>query len=365
MPLYTPFMEKLGAQMGGAIQQQERNKLAQGAYMGDQQAMSQLQGFDPQLAQQIQSGQERKQQLEIQQANLAQKQKADAQKRKNDILGPIFEKMGQFDTYEEAASFAVSQAKMQGMDVEPPPREQWEQSKQLAIKKPTGESPIARMQRELAALPEGDPRRDELQRGLDAAISKGGLSGAEGAAPKAAKTALFKDVVAGQQGSDAIQQIETRYEPEFLTYKGSATSKWKTFLNKLDPKEKDAFTQRRTAFITAVNQDFLKFRKWATGVSGGEKEMAEIKRATFSEDDSPQDFEAKLQMVKSLRRRLTARSRAALKAGINSEEQFDEYIKEHDLDSVPTLQMRGEQLEKQGYKEQQIMEILKQEGYAQ
>jgi len=181
--------------------------------------------------------------------------------------------------------------------------------------------------------------------------------------PKGAQTGLFKEVIASQQGLDAINQIESLYEPEFLSYGGAVKGAYATFLNKMDPEKKSQFQQRRAAFISAANKEFLRFRKWATGVAGGEKEMAEIKRATFSEDDSPQDFEVKLNLGRSLQRRFNARSRAALASGVNNQKAFKEYIKANPLDEIPTLQQRGDTLLEMGYDKEQIKEILSQEGY--
>lgn len=182
-------------------------------------------------------------------------------------------------------------------------------------------------------------------------------------APKGAQTQLFKDVVDGQTTLDSIAQIEALYEPDFLTYGGALKGNAATFLNKMNPNQRSQFQARRSKFISAANREFLAYRKWATGVAGGEKEMAEIKRATFSEDDSPQDFEAKLQLAKSLTRRLNARKKASLAAGVDNEAAFKEFIKANPLENIPTMQQRGDQLMNMGYTEQQVLELLKQEGY--
>lgn len=209
MPLYTPFMEKLGAQMGGAIQQQERNKLAQGAYMGDQQAMSQLQGYDPQLAQQIQSGQQRKQQLELQQAaqqqTLATQQQATQRKhtlKNQEILTDIFEKAGQFPTAEEGKAFADAEVAKYGGElgeVLPFTDEAYEQAKQAGSKAagmasaktkifadgtslavlPSGES---EMRNKAGDVVEGDERLKVLEESLE---SEARLAGAKKAATQA------------------------------------------------------------------------------------------------------------------------------------------------------------------------------------
>ena len=182
-------------------------------------------------------------------------------------------------------------------------------------------------------------------------------------APKGAQAGLFKELTTGEQSLDSMNQIQSLYEPDFLSYGGKAKGAAATVLNKMDPKQRSNFQQRRAAFISAANKEFIRFRKWATGVAGGPVEMAEIKRATFSEDDSPQDFESKLQLAKSLQRRLNARNKAALAAGVDSEEAFQKFIQQYPIDEFPDIQERGDQLERMGYSKDQVNEILVQEGY--
>lgn len=192
-----------------------------------------------------------------------------------------------------------------------------------------------------------------------------GVGGAGGLG-KRAQGAAQTEIITNMQAIDRINSLQTLYEPEFLTYKGAAKGAWATFLNKMDPDKRSQFQARRAAFISAANRDFLIFRKWATGVAGGEKEMAEIKRATFSEDDSPQDFEAKMGVAKSLYRRLNARLQSALKAGLDpvrNQNEFREFIKATPLDAVPDINTRGAELESKGYSVEQVTQILIDEGY--
>jgi len=208
------------------------------------------------------------------------------------------------------------------------------------------------------------------QKGWSVTTNKDGTvsitQGDQGPLGKAPTNKFQEEVVNNQQALDRIQNLETLYEQDFLTYKGSAKGSWATFMNKLNPNERSKFQARRAKFISAANRDFLTFRKWATGVAGGEKEMAEIKRATFSEDDSPQDFEAKLDAAKSMYRRLNARLRASLSAGIDpakNEKAFREYIKANPLENIPTINDRGTQLEQLGYTKDKVVKILIDEGY--
>ncbi len=202
-------------------------------------------------------------------------------------------------------------------------------------------------------------------------LAKSGASSVSvftGDLPKGAKTAFTRSFVQRQQALDSLSQIEDLYEPEFLSFKGGISNTVADVMNKLDPAKRDEFSQRRQAFLSAVGREFLTFRKWATGVAGGEKEMAEIKSITFSDEDAPQAFEAKVDFARSLYRRLNARLAAALKVGIDPEtnqEAFQEFIQVTPLDSIPNLQERGDTLSGMGYSEEQTLEILRSEGYLQ
>lgn len=293
----------------------------------------------------------------------AEDQKFEMSKRMEDgtVKTVTVKSMGDYDKYRTEG---FERAKFSGTPVKETPTE------------------LAKLMKERDLLPDGDIRRQAYdmaiakkttEKGMkiydpttgNLIVDTGGGSPDLGGAPKGAQTELFKDVVQHQQEIDNIRQIRNLYEPEFLTYGGRAKGEWANFLNKMDANQRSQFQTRRAAFLSAANKSFIAFRKWATGVAGGEREMAEIKRATFSEDDSPQDFEAKIQLAESMARRLNARIKAALKSGVNNDKAFKQFIAANPLDGIPTMQDRGDQLEKLGYKPNQVMAILADEGYMQ
>jgi len=98
--------------------------------------------------------------------------------------------------------------------------------------------------------------------------------------------------------------------------------------------------------------------------SGGGKEMAEIKRATFSEDDSPQSFEAKLASIKQMTRKLMMRQSLALEQGVKpGGPEWKQFMNDNPLEGFTTMQDRGDALFEMGYKPEQIDMILENEGY--
>ena len=187
---------------------------------------------------------------------------------------------------------------------------------------------------------------------------------------KTVRSSTQKNILEGQTRLTTQNYVSSLYRPEFLTYGGEIKSGIMTKLNKLTPSLKDSFTKARAAFLSQTNQAFITYRKWATGVAGGEKEMAEIKRATFSEDDSPQDFEAKLQAVQFMTRKLIARHQMALQEGVTPEndaqgnpigKKWKDFVKFNPISDVPTLQKRGEELEALGYSIEKAKTILRHE----
>jgi hypothetical protein len=190
------------------------------------------------------------------------------------------------------------------------------------------------------------------------------MSTGDGGGDKPFARGLKKDIMSDQEALDSMNYVTSLYEPEFLSYGGQGKAAWDTFLNKLDPENRSQFTARRSAFVSQANQAFIAYRKWATGVAGGEKEMAEIKRSTYSEDDSPQDFEAKIAGMKQMTKKLMVRKAMALKSGIEvGSKAWKGFVAATSLDGIPDLQQRGDALANLGYSEAQVLGILQQEGY--
>jgi hypothetical protein len=118
--LYTPFMGKNAATMAGATMDRRKGKAAQGAYMGDQQATTDLYGLDPQLAQGIQMGKQKMKQQELQsgrqqiefdqgQEDRAARKTSGAQAQAGEArkaMESISQNAKSFDTYEEFKAYA-------------------------------------------------------------------------------------------------------------------------------------------------------------------------------------------------------------------------------------------------------------------
>ena len=210
----------------------------------------------------------------------------------------------------------------------------------------------------------------EIRTNKDGSVTVTQGDGSKRGLTKTVRSSTQKNILEGQTRLTTQNYVSSLYRPEFLTYGGEIKSGIMTKLNKLTPTLRDSFTKARAAFLSQTNQAFIAYRKWATGVAGGEKEMSEIKRATFSEDDSPQDFEAKLQAVQFMTRKLLARQQMALRQGVTPEndaqgnpigKKWKDFVKFNPISDVPTLQKRGEELEALGYSIEKAKTILRHE----
>ncbi len=118
MALYTPFVERNIDKMAAAMQQSQQTKLAQSAYMGDSNAMGQLYGTNPELAERIKQrrAQEKQRQLSQQGKEQATQQKTDEYNREQ--METVKERMAKMP-YEQAKEFGERAAAELG--IEPPP----------------------------------------------------------------------------------------------------------------------------------------------------------------------------------------------------------------------------------------------------
>jgi len=103
--LYTPFMEQVGSTLGRGMMQREQNKLAQSAYMGDQDALGQLMGVNPELANKIQSGKATQQQNKLMAAQKSEDRGRKLSLENEKIIQGELDNIAKFDTYEEALPY--------------------------------------------------------------------------------------------------------------------------------------------------------------------------------------------------------------------------------------------------------------------
>jgi len=114
MALYTPFIERNIDKLANAINDGQQKKLAESAYMGDEAAMGQLAGLNPQLAQQIQQGKARDEQQKLQGQAMKQQMKERQQEQVTEIA-----KNAAKMPFDQAAAYAARTAQELGIQAPP------------------------------------------------------------------------------------------------------------------------------------------------------------------------------------------------------------------------------------------------------
>lgn len=103
--LYTPFLERGAANLGGAMagraNREQLEGLTKSAYMGDPEAMAQLTAVNPQIANQIQQSQRQRQQDQLAQAGQQRQQSAQSEQ----LVQGVMKQAAQLGSYEEALAY--------------------------------------------------------------------------------------------------------------------------------------------------------------------------------------------------------------------------------------------------------------------
>lgn len=192
-----------------------------------------------------------------------------------------------------------------------------------------------------------------------------------------------KGIVSADEHAARIARIDSLYDPNFMTYLGRAGLKLDAFREKakgiplvgaeMDQETKQKVRQFRR-FTQGVNYEFNQYRKEITGAAAAVQELEDLKKAMFSEDLSPSEFEAafdefklEIQRGRKINEELLSRG---IKAGSPQyEDAFNDLYFSSDYEDVtgtePTkdADARGQELMKQGLSFDQALKKLEEEGY--
>lgn len=176
--------------------------------------------------------------------------------------------------------------------------------------------------------------REALER---ANISKGRVA-ASGATQvnlgTSTRSKLEKDIISADSNIEGFNNIELSFKPEFLTLAGKAKAGTQRQLDKLGFSNNTEFLQSRAAWFSQAMSAFIAYRKWATGVAGGEKEMAQIAKAfPDPEKNSPAEYISNLKQSRITARKLKARLTMFRAGGIESPTK--EQLSSIPLESIP------------------------------
>ena len=109
------------------------------------------------------------------------------------------------------------------------------------------------------------------------------------------KGAIEKEIIDTNKMIGQFNESEKTFMPEFLTYAGQGAAWLQKQADKLGLDSGTKFLEQRTTWMNQSKAAFLQYRKWITGVAGGEREMEEIAKAIPDpERNSPAEFTANL-----------------------------------------------------------------------
>lgn len=137
---------------------------------------------------------------------------------------------------------------------------------------------------------------------------------------KTTKAKLEKDIIEGTRNIQSFKETGKLFKPKYLTFFGKGKKATAEAMDKLglSTKEQKELIKERSKWFRQAKADFIAYRKWATGVAGGEKELKEI--ATSFPDpvkNSPTQYQANLDSIDETTKRVMALNKDFLQSGID------------------------------------------------
>lgn len=149
--------------------------------------------------------------------------------------------------------------------------------------------------------------------------SKSGVSVYTGDMGKSTQSQLEQDIIEAEKNIMSFGDTYKMFKPEYLEYVGKGKKEIASKMDKAgvsSEKQKEYLNEYQKWFRQA-KADFIAYRKWATGVAGGEKELAEI--ATSFPDpvkNSPEEYKANIESIGETTRKVLELNRDFLRSGM-------------------------------------------------
>ena len=146
---------------------------------------------------------------------------------------------------------------------------------------------------------------------------------------KTTKTSLEKDIIEGTKNIQSFYETGKLFKPEYLTYMGKGKKELAEVMDKAGvPSEgQKEYLNEYQSWFRRAKADFIAYRKWATGVAGGEKEMAEI--ATSFPDpvkNSPEQYKSNLESIDETTKQILMLNVDFLRSGIDVDQPLDKVL---------------------------------------
>lgn len=165
-----------------------------------------------------------------------------------------------------------------------------------------------------------------------------------------------------------MDKIYSDYKPEFLTFQGRLKNGFSALKDKagvdLSDDERTALRQYRR-FSQNVDTEFNAYRKLITGAAAAVAELESLKKAMISTDLSPEQFESAWETYRSELAYTVRIHNRLLRQGLEpGTEQFGEALDQmYVAGEDDSHTARGEELERQGLGDDEIVSTLQEEGY--
>jgi len=125
---------------------------------------------------------------------------------------------------------------------------------------------------------------------------------------KSTKGKVEQEMVEKGDALQILRDMEASFKPSYITYPGKARAGTENFFEKWGIMDATKWTADRQMWYQSAKENLLKFRKFITGVAGGEKEYDEIASAAPDPDrNSPTQFmsnvkQSKINTIKLIKR---------------------------------------------------------------
>lgn len=163
----------------------------------------------------------------------------------------------------------------------------------------------------------------DIPPGFQKVLNKGGSTNIEvntGDLSKPTKTKVEQNIIDAEKNIASFASTKSLFKPEYLTYVGKGEKELALIMDRagVSTGDQKKLVAERANWFRQAKADFIAYRKWATGVAGGEKELEEI--ATSFPDpvkNSPEEYIANLNSIDETTRRVLEMDRDYLQSGIS------------------------------------------------
>lgn len=146
---------------------------------------------------------------------------------------------------------------------------------------------------------------------------------------KTTRGKLEMDIIEGTRNIQSFQKTRGLFKPEYLTLFGKGDRLIAGAADKIGipTKGQKQLIRERSKWFRQAKADFIAYRKWATGVAGGEKELAEI--ATSFPDpvkNTPTQYQANLDGIEETTKRILSTNKDFLRSGIDLRQPLEQVL---------------------------------------